>query len=192
VNAGEDRALLERGQPGTAVITSAIPTGRTTTSQAGGQPVYKLGLRISIPGRDPYDLEHSQWTFDSAAPGEGQVVVVKVNPDDPEDVVVDWRNPPSGGEVSGASVAEILATGVAGRATVREMFETGVVAPDNGDPVVGFVLDVRVEGREPYELRFGHRVPAALRARVTVGDEYPIKALPPDPNEVAIDWDAAF
>lgn len=115
-----------------------------------------------------------------------------MNPDDPNDLVVDWRHPPSIAASGGASVADILATGVPGRATVREVFETGAVAPDNGDPVVGFVLDVRIDGQEPYEVRFAHRVPAALRTRIAVGDEYPVKALPPDPNEVAIDWKTAF
>ena len=192
VNAGEDTALLKRGVAGTAVITSAERTGRTTSSLGDGQRVYKLGLRVSIPGRDPYEVEHSQWTFDSAPPAEGQVVAVKVNHDDPNDLVVDWRNPPTTATGVGASVAEILATGVPGTATVREIFETGAVAPDNGDPVIGFVLDVRIEGRASYELKFAHRVPAALRDRLAVGADYPIKALPPDPNEVAIDWEAAF
>jgi hypothetical protein len=192
VNAGDDHGLLRSGVAGTAVVTAARKTGRTTSSLGEGQPVYELGLRISIPGREPYDIEHKQWTFDSLPPEVGMVVNVKVNADDPHDLVVDWRHQPQTAASTGASVAEILATGVPGRAVIREMFETGVVAPDNGDPVVGFVLDVRVEGRDPYELRFAHRVPVAIRPRVEVGAEVPIRALPPDPNEVAIDWANAF
>ncbi|MGH9025458.1 MAG: hypothetical protein ACRDWD_04980 [Acidimicrobiia bacterium] len=32
------------------------------------------------------------------------------------------------------------------------------------------------------------RVPSKIRPQVAVGVELPIRALPPDPNNVAIDW----
>lgn len=76
VNAGEDSGLLEHGLAGIAVITAAERTGRSTSSLGDGQRVYTLGLRVSISGREPYDVEHSQWTFDSAPPADGQVVAV--------------------------------------------------------------------------------------------------------------------
>jgi hypothetical protein len=193
-DAGEDWGLLKNGVAGTAVITAAKKTSRRTAGEGSGaaQYVYEMKLRVTIPGHDPYDAEHKQWTFDSDPPHEGKVVNVKVNPDDPLDLVVDWRNRPHVPETTGKSIAEILATGVPGRAVVRQLDTTNAVAPDNGDPVMLFILDVTVDGRDPYELKLFHRVPAKDQPRVAVGQEVPIKALPPDPNEIAIDWANAF
>ena len=193
-DAGEDWGLLKNGVAGTAVITAATKTNRRTSSDGTGegQRGYELGLRVSIPGREPYDAEHKQWTFDHNPPHEGMGVNVKVNPEDPQVLVVDWRNPPHIPETGGKSIAGILATGVPGRAVIRRFESTNAVAPDNGDPVLYFVLDVSVEVRDPYELRLFHRVPSGDRPRVTVGLDVPIKALPLDPNEIAIDWANAF
>jgi hypothetical protein len=187
---GEDPKLLQHGLAGTAVVQAATNTGIGTNENAD-QPIYELRLRVSIPGREEYEAEHRQWTFGSAPPAVGDVVSVKVDPKQAERLVVDWRNPPTGTVTGGASRADILAEGVPGTATVLELFETGVVAPDNGDPVLGFVLDVRAEGREKYELRVGQRVPAAIAASVTTGATYPVKVLVSDPSELVIDWEAS-
>jgi hypothetical protein len=186
---GDDR-LLRRGVPATALILAADNTRFGTSGTMGANPIYKLRLRVSVPGAAPYDVEHTQWTMNSAPPEVGDVVNVRVDPGKPDELIIDWRNPPRTAKGGGASIAEILSKGDAGHATVREIFETGVVAEDNGDPVVGFVLALRADSREPWDVRFAHRVPASIRPRIAVGQEYPVKFLPEDPNEVAIDWSA--
>src|SRR5262245_9030312 len=95
-DAGEDWGLLKNGTAATATITAATKTNRRTSGAAGvDQFVYEMKLRVTVPGDEPYDVEHKQWTFDSNPPHEGMVVNVKVKPDDTRELVIDWRNPPN-------------------------------------------------------------------------------------------------
>jgi hypothetical protein len=47
--------------------------------------IYQLRLRFSIPGQAQYEVDHAQWTMNSAPPAVGDVL-----PDDPNEVAIDW------------------------------------------------------------------------------------------------------
>ncbi|MBG0832442.1 hypothetical protein HS041_32570 [Planomonospora sp. ID67723] len=89
------------------------------------------------------------------------------------------------------SAADLLARGVPGTALVLGTFGMDGMTADNGDPIVGFVLLVTpADGRLPYEVRLGHRVPAAHLHRTLPGTGLPVKIAAEDPEKVAVDWDA--
>ncbi len=84
-----DRRLLRRGIAGTAEVLSARATN--TVIQEGGfewqaPRVYKYGLRVSIPGRQPYET-----TCSICATGirEGMTVNVAVSPHNRKRVTID-------------------------------------------------------------------------------------------------------
>jgi hypothetical protein len=52
-----------------------------------------------------------------------------------------------------------------------------------------FTLEVRVDGREPYELQGLFRVPVKKIDRLLEGATVPVKVHPTEPDRVAIDWD---
>ena len=84
-----DRRLLRRGIAGTAQVLSAKATG--TVIQEGefaweAPRVYKYRLRVSIPGRAPYETSCS---ICAAGIREGAVVNVKVSPHNHKRVTID-------------------------------------------------------------------------------------------------------
>ena len=50
---GNEFWLLERGTEGTAVILHAEATRQTTTDSGDGQRVFKIRLRVTLPGSGP-------------------------------------------------------------------------------------------------------------------------------------------
>ena len=86
------------------------------------------------------------------------------------------------------SISEILATGISGHATIAETFEIGMTTPE-GEPVVGFVLDVTAsDGRPPYQVRLGHRVPHRAMPCARAGNKVAVRVDRENPQRVAIDW----
>ena len=74
-----DTSLFERGIAGTAVVNSVKKSvwskGQDDDST---ERIYKFSLTVTVPGREPYDVDHSE----TVSAEEGQTVNVKVDPDD--------------------------------------------------------------------------------------------------------------
>ena len=95
--------------------------------------------------------------------------------------------PPS---VSG-SMADLLAHGDTGRATVVATFQVDQRTAD-GEAIVGFVLDVTpADGRASFQARVGNRTPADMIAAAQPGVILPVRFDPSRRDAVAIDWAAA-
>ena len=182
------------GIAGSAQVISAGQTGISVNDQ----PMLALELEVSLPDRPKYRV-----TKKMVVPmlmmmrlGSGTPLAVKVSPTDPNDLIVKWDVPITTGSddpaVRGfASAAELLRTGIRTTATVAGTFDVGMTTPD-GDPIEGFVLDVAPpDGRPPYQVRVGHRVPRTLRAKPTVGARLDVAIDPTEPGSVAIDWVAS-
>src|SRR5262245_6332966 len=185
---GDEFWLLDNGTEGTAVILDAEATKITTTDIGDGQRIFKMRLRVTLPGQEPYEVEHKQWTFDHAPPKGDEIVRVKVDPDDREHLTIDWRNPLRGLNESGLSVAEILASGTATKAIIRQCGDVEGVEPIDGKPVVFFLLDVVASGGETFEARFAQPVPPELRPSLDAGVALPVRYVTPDAEGMAIDW----
>ncbi len=129
-----DETLHDRGLDGTAVITSV----KKSLVSAGGDEgssdaIYKYELRVTVSGRDPYDVSHSE-----TGRGEtGETVPVKVDPDDPENLLIDW------GTARAAAAAERQQAVDANVAAVETMFSPASLAADDAalEPIEGITLE---------------------------------------------------
>ncbi|MBI4259595.1 MAG: hypothetical protein HY658_03420 [Actinobacteria bacterium] len=83
----------------------------------------------------------------------------------------------------------LLATGLPGRATILEMTQTGVLV--NDQPQVELKMLVEVEGRPPHEVTQKAIVPLIALGRLSSGQPLPVKVDPANPNDLAIEWEAA-
>jgi hypothetical protein len=91
-----------------------------------------------------------------------------------------------------ASPAELLRTGKLGRASIVQIFPTGMRLED-GDQLLGFVLDVIPgDGGSTFRAMMARRVPDSAIGRAVPGLSLPVSYDPADPmRKVAIDWSAS-
>ena len=82
---------------------------------------------------------------------------------------------------------EIREVGLPARATVLDIWETGVQV--NDDPVVGFRLRIEAEGRSPWEAETRALVSVLDIPRIQPGAELPVLYDPADQSRVAIGTD---
>ncbi|MFB9877275.1 hypothetical protein ACFFMN_04965 [Planobispora siamensis] len=184
--------LLASGTSATAVVISMTDTGVTVN----GLPLVAFELEVHRDGAVPYRLAHRE-TLPRLLVGAvlpGALLSVRIDPDAPHRVAVDWSRAPGYGAPEPGehlSAAELIARGLPGAATVLGTFSMDGMTADNGDPIVGFVLRVTPDdGRAPYEVRIGHRVPVAHLHRTLPGTSLPVRIAAEDPQKLAIDWDA--
>ena len=82
------RRILKNGIAGTAeVLRLGYQFGQSSISNR------ELTLRVSVPGREPYDV-HGQWMVRGKYMDDlqrGSQVPVKVDADDPSKVAIDWH-----------------------------------------------------------------------------------------------------
>ena len=83
---------------------------------------------------------------------------------------------------------KLLRDGIAATAVVKSFYEMDD-ASTFGNAQHDFTLEVRVEGREPYEVQGLFKIPAKLVGTVGPGEVVPVRVHPSEPARVAIDWD---
>lgn len=84
-----DRRLLKRGVHGTALVLKASMTNTSlggTSSGWGGRFVYRYHLRVSLPGREPYET-YCMIAYSGIK--EGQTVQVAASPHNRKRVTID-------------------------------------------------------------------------------------------------------
>ena len=112
--AAEADRITAIGLAGTAMVTGLTQTGM----QLNDQPQVKIDLLVSLPGKAPYAASRKEFVplillgrLSSGAP-----LPVKVDPADPQDVIIDWEAGalpgvvmPAGGSGSDTGESETLA-----------------------------------------------------------------------------------
>jgi len=88
----------------------------------------------------------------------------------------------------GLGKRKLLSDGVAGEATVLHFYEMDE-ASTFGNAQHDFKVEVRVPGREPYELQGLFRIPVKLMGVVGRGTVVPVKVHPSEPSRVVFDWE---
>ena len=83
--ANRAQKLMNSGVDTPAHINSMTPTGQT--DKPGGAE-HIIELTVSPPGGEPYDVSMNQYIYPSAPFSAGEDVTVKVDPDDPNSVMI--------------------------------------------------------------------------------------------------------
>jgi hypothetical protein len=189
---GADKKLLETG-----IITDLKLTG--TTLQSGNGLVQRtciFTLEVSLDGKDPYTATCKQRFPEVQIPQidvGNTTVCVRANPDNLEQIAIDFDNPPpvvhTAGPAAGHSAAEILASGTPARAVIVESQSIGKVNQAGVD-IYAYQLTVMPQGKDPYQIQVGNPTPPKALPFLFPGSKVPVK-IGSDPNAVVIDWDAA-
>lgn len=204
--AGLTQEMRTRGRPGTARVVGIGDTGVTVNND----PVAKFTLDVTVGDAIPYRVEIRQLVSRVAigAFQPGATVPVLVDPDDPQQVAIDFSAdmpastalPSVPNKLEGAKVgsaAELLASGKEGKAVITAMQDMGDIsdlglqessAPGADDRVFLIQLEVKLPGRDPYTATIGHRVPEHLVGKVGPRTEVVVAVGRGDDQEVAIDW----
>jgi hypothetical protein len=87
----------------------------------------------------------------------------------------------------GASATDgVLATGVAGTATITGVTQTGMYL--NNQPRIKLALMVQLPGQAPYAAEHSEFVPLILLYRVQPGATLPVRVDPANPQKIVVDW----
>lgn len=205
---GANPKVLQTGTAGTALITAMRETG---VSMGGIEdPVFEYALDVTLPNTPTYRATISQRTprmlVGAILPGVN--VTVRADPNDPQDVAIDWQGDMTAGGASAAaaspardrvtgvrSTADILRNGTRGTGVVKKITKMGELGeftdvPSNeaDDPVFHMILEVRIPGRPPYDVETAQRFPDSVTARLTPGMQVEVAVDLDDPMDgVAID-----
>jgi hypothetical protein len=191
------KELLSEGLLGRGVVTGVKATG-SSMQVGGGIPVQTcvISLEVAIDGVDRYEARCKErlslTDIPRLTPGE-TVVAVRVNPNDHQEVAVDWESAPPAvtvAEGDTGSAAAILASGIPGEAVIVGSQPLGMKTPAGID-IHAMLLTVTREGADPYQVQVGNPVPPAALPFLFPGSKVPVKIDPADPNSVVVDWDAA-
>ena len=97
--------LRENGRPATARLLDMQWTGWRVKKRGGGSLVsgwpggprreYRLRLEISPLGADPYEVTTHQYLYLNRLPQVGDIVPIKIHPQQPNLVILDEPPPPS-------------------------------------------------------------------------------------------------
>lgn len=82
----------------------------------------------------------------------------------------------------------LLTTGTPGKATIKNLTDTGTLV--NFNPQVVLDLEVAVEGQAPYAAQLTTSVPQVYLARLQPGGSIGVKVDAADPSSIALDWAA--
>jgi len=83
----------------------------------------------------------------------------------------------------GTEAQKLLTNGLQGEATVVSIADTGTLL--NNSPVIGFELDVTVQGRASYRVAHQQMVPAMMLASYQPGATLPVRVDPDDSSKLA-------
>jgi hypothetical protein len=207
----EAQRLRMSGVPGQATILGMRQTGVYLNEQ----PQIELNLQVITQMHGPYQVTVREYVplMLLGTLGSGRPLPVKVDPADPQKLVIEWENAISGGmagmgmapgmpmtpppqadstrydpEVRQAEKERLLATGVAGKATVTSARATGGTDSE-GRPVYDLMLTIEVPGQPPMQGPARTGMPPDRVDQLEPGDTVAIKSDPANPTSMTIDWE---
>jgi hypothetical protein len=88
-----------------------------------------------------------------------------------------------------AATEQLLATGIAGQATITGLTQTGMYL--NEQPQISMDLMVNLPGQAPYPAKHHEFVPLMLLGRLSSGAPLAVRVDPANPQRLAVDWQAS-
>ena len=201
------------GVPGQATIQGMRQTGVYLNEQ----PQIELNLQVQTQMHGPYQVTVREYVplMLLGTLSSGRPLPVKVDPADPQKLVIEWEGAMSGGmqmagKTPGMQVApppsadstqydpqarqaekeRLLATGVAGRATVVSSRATGGTDSE-GRPVYDLMLTIEIPGQQPIQGPARTGVPPEREPQLEAGDTVVIKSDRANPTMMTIDWESS-
>ncbi|MGH2693055.1 MAG: hypothetical protein ACRDHM_11240 [Actinomycetota bacterium] len=214
--AADAERIKAQGVPGTATILGMRQTGM----QLNDQPQIELRLQVSTQMHGAYEVNLKEWVplMMLGVLSSGRPLPVKVDPANPQRVVIEWESAGGMGEPMAATAAgmpvgpaaaagqmgyaaaapadpadvkkRLLESGVSGTAKVISSAPTGQTDSE-GRAVYSMMLEIHVEGRPPIQGPAVVGVPPERTEMLEPGDRVPIKADPSNPALMAVDWESA-
>jgi hypothetical protein len=214
--AADAERIKAQGVGGNATILGMRQTGVTLNEQ----PQIELRLQVSTQMHGPYEVTVKEYVplMLLGALSSGRPLPVKVDPADPQRVIIEWESAggfgaPAAGMATGMPAAQVAAGGQAGYAAPapedpadvkKRLLDSGVPgtarvissAPTGqtdaeGRPMYSMMLEIQVEGHPPIQGPAVVGIPPERAERLEAGDSVPIKADPSNPAMMAVDWDNA-
>jgi hypothetical protein len=203
--------LRTSGVPGQATIQGMRQTGVYLNEQ----PQIELNLQVQTQMHGAYQVTVREYVplMLLGTLSSGRPLPVKVDPADPQKLVIEWEGAMSGGmpgmgmgagmpmtpppsadttqydpEARTAEKERLLATGVAGRATVTSARATGDVDSE-GRPVYDLMLTIEIPGQQPMQGPARTGIPADRVSQLEAGETVAIKSDPANPTAMTIDWE---
>jgi hypothetical protein len=203
--------LRTSGVPGQATIQGMRQTGVYLNEQ----PQIELNLQVQTQMHGPYQVTVREYVplILLGTLSSGRPLPVKVDPADPQKLVIEWESAMSGGmggmtagmpvtpppsadttqydpQARQAEKERLLATGVAGRATVTSARATGDTDSE-GRPVYDLMLTIEIPGQQPIQGPARTGVPPDRVSQLEAGDTVAIKSDPANPTAMTIDWESS-
>jgi hypothetical protein len=194
-----DPDLLATGVLGRGLITSVEKTGTSVGSKQDPRPVCLFGVEVTLDNTAPFSAQIRQSVpladVPQYVPGQ-TFVAVRVDPADHSRVALDRSQAPPTVTISeqstGApSAASVLETGTPVRAVIVQTQSLNAKNPA-GLELYALVLTILEDGQPPRQIQIGNPVPDSCVPLLYPGSNVPARALPGQPNVVAVDWDAAL
>jgi hypothetical protein len=209
----EAQRLRTSGVAGQATILGMRQTGVTLNEQ----PQIELNLQVQTQMHGPYQVTVREYVplMLLGALSSGRPLPVKVDPADPQKLVIEWESAMGGGMPMGGAMPgmpmtppasadttrydpqarksekeRLLSTGVAGRGTVVSARATGDTDSE-GRPVYDLVLTIEIPGQQPMQGPARTGVPADRVDELEAGDTVAIKSDPANPTVMTIDWESS-
>jgi hypothetical protein len=200
VGGGVSPDLMKNGTLARGEIVSLQPTGMTVShgNEALGKQVCNVAMNIYMDNTPPFQATCHQGVPILALQQlmtPGAIVAVRVNPQNPQDVAIDFDSEPPTVTLSATgpnrgSAAELLATGTPARAVIIQSQPMGMRSQAGMD-MYAFVVTILCDGHQPYQTQMGNPVPPAGVPLLYPGSNVPAKVRPEEQGQVIIDWDAA-
>jgi hypothetical protein len=197
----EAQRLRVEGLPAQAQIVGMSQTGMYLNEQ----PQVELTLSLSTAVQGPYQVTLKEWVplIMLGRLTSGQPLPVKVDPANPQNVIIEWESagPGIGGMVPGMAPGAapqgdpqeikkwLLSSGTPGTATVMEAAETSEIDGE-GRTVYDLKLRIEVPGVATMEGPARVGIPPEHIDHLEKGDTVPIKVDSQNPSMMAVDWES--
>jgi hypothetical protein len=201
VGGGVSPELLQNGTLARGEVVNVEMTGMSVSrgdQVATEKQVCNVTLKVMMDNTPPFEAKVHQGipvlVLRDLQSGSA-VVAVRVNPNNHQEVAIDFNSDPPTVTMSQegpnrGSAAELLATGTPARAVIIQSEPLGMRSPAGLD-MYAFVVTILCEGHAPYQTKMGNPVTAAGVPLIYPGSNLPAKVRPGEEGEVIIDWDAA-
>jgi len=193
----ESKRIQAEGREATAVVLGIGENSEGGIVTINDQPLLNLQLEVQDGNVPPYPVSLDTVIPRSAVPQfqPGAVIPIKIDPENPDKIIIDWQRGSSGEQVVAPSVGSkwsemdkrlLEAEGIDGTAKYLALEDTG--RSQDFNPVVRATIEVTPKGGEPYT--FDKDVPLPTNVigllRSKLGKSFPARIHPHDGTKVSI------